>query len=417
MSQTSIPRCPFEHIQNPDLEAEQIAETADLTVKLLDKRYPLKEEQLKFLSEHYPSSIRTLRGVHPKSHGCVKATFTINADIAPEFQVGLFAEAGKQFDAIIRFSNAAALVSPDSAVNSKTNEIEHGSRGMAIKVLNVGGEVLTDDNGAHNQDFLMINQPVFAFANTKDYLRLDRVLDQQDDKPDGFFAPLQLNPAVNSNLTEEKKRQILAYMEAENIAEADIQRMLHSAGIIKGIKSTNVGNPLGIQYFSAAPFLFGSDRVMKFSAQPCAVVPPEHSPSPLSDNYLRDALIETMSKDDALEFDFMVQIRHEGDNFGVDNEDIENASSEWKDEFHKVAKITIPRPQPEVDTTEHLAHCEKLAFTPWHSLVEHQPIGSINRLRKSVYQASAEHRLEVDAHEQLPSVVRLLEKLFKSLFG
>ncbi|MDD1613504.1 MAG: catalase, partial [Methylococcaceae bacterium] len=141
MPQTSTSRCPFEHIQNLDQEAEQIAETANLTVKLLDKRYPPPEQ--------------ILRGVHPKSHGCVKATFTINPDIAPEFQVGLFAEPGKQFDAFIRFSNAAALVGPD------IDNGKHGSRGMAIKVLDVGGEVLIDDNGVCNQDFLMINQPVF----------------------------------------------------------------------------------------------------------------------------------------------------------------------------------------------------------------------------------------------------------------
>ena len=396
MSQPSTSRCPFEHIQNPDLEADQIAETTDLTVKLLDKRYPPPEQ--------------ILRAVHPKSHGCVKATFTINADIAPEFQVGLFAEAGKQFDAFIRFSNAAALVAPDIDKDGK-----NGSRGMAIKVLNVGGEVLIDDNGAHNQDFLMINQPVFAFANTKDYLRLDRVLDQQGDKPDGFFAPLQLkNPAI----TEEQKRQILAYMEAENISDEDIQRMIHSAGIIGVIKSTDVGNPLGIQYFSAAPFLFGSDRVMKFSAKPYSEVPPTHSPEPPPDNYLRDVLTETMNRNEELHFDFMLQVRHECEDFGVDNEAIENASSEWKESdypFVSVAKITILVPQPEVDSDDNKAHCEKLAFTPWHSLVEHQPIGSINRLRKSVYQASAEHRLA--SCEELPFFVRLLEKLFKSLFG
>ena len=66
---------------------------------------------------------------------------------------------------------------------------EHGSRGMAIKVLDVGGEVLIDDNGAHNQDFLMINQPVFAFANTEDYLVWIRYFLQDNDKADGFFAP------------------------------------------------------------------------------------------------------------------------------------------------------------------------------------------------------------------------------------
>ena len=376
-------------------------------VKLLDKRYPLPEELLKFLSEHYPSSIRTLRGVHPKSHGCVKATFTINPDIAPEFQVGLFAEPGKQFDAFIRFSNAAAVVGPD------TNEKgEHGSRGMAVKVLDVGGEVLIDDNGARNQDFLMINQPMFAFANTEDYLRLDRVLDRDNDVAAGFFAPLQLqNPAIS----EEQRRNILAYIEAEDISEEDIQRIAESFRIVTQIiQKTDIGNPLGIQYFSAAPFLFGPDRVMKFSAKHCTEVPPTQSPNPLTDNYLRDALTETMNRNEDLHFDFMLQVRSEGDDLGI-----ENASSLWDEArypFISVAKITIPGPQPEVDSEENIAHCEKLAFTPWHSLVEHQPIGSINRLRKSVYQASAEHRLE-QPPEPMPFFIRLLEKLFKSLFG
>ncbi|OYV20013.1 MAG: hypothetical protein CG438_695 [Methylococcaceae bacterium NSP1-1] len=194
MSTTNTSKCPFEHIQNPDQEADQIAEITDLTVKLLDKRYPPPKQ--------------ILRGVHPKSHGCVKATFTIDPDIAPEYQVGLFAEPGKQFDAFIRFSNAAAVVGPDTTeidpVTKKEVE-EHGSRGMAIKVLDVGGEVLIDDNGAHNQDFLMINQPVFAFANTEDYLRMDRVLDRDNDVASGFFAPLFIpDPSV----TEEQKQRI-----------------------------------------------------------------------------------------------------------------------------------------------------------------------------------------------------------------
>jgi len=387
MSTTNTSKCPFEHIQKPDQEADQIAEITDLTVKLLDKRYP--------------SPKQILRGVHPKSHGCVKATFTINPDIAPEYQVGLFAEPGKQFDAFIRFSNAAAVVGPDTTeidpVTKKEVE-EHGSRGMAIKVLDVGGEVLIDDNGAHNQDFLMINQPVFAFANTEDYLRMDRVLDRDNDVASGFFAPLFIpDPSV----TEEQK-----------------QRIGNSLKIIKeDIQKTDVGNPLGIQYFSAAPFLFGPDRVMKFSAKPWAEVPPAHSPPrPRPENYLRDALTEAMSENEDLHFDFMLQIRREGDDFGKDNELIENASSKWEADFVKVAKITILRPQPDVNSEENKVHCEKLAFTPWHSLVEHQPIGSINRLRKSVYQASAEHRL-VQAPEPMPFFIQLLEKLFKSVFG
>lgn len=363
-------RCPFEHIHNQ--EADQISEITDLTVKLLDKRYQ--------------SPKQILRGVHPKSHGLVNALFTINPDIDPEYQVGLFAEPGKQYEAVIRFSNAAAVVSPDTTekIDSTTGNIivQHGSRGMAVKVIGVDGNIIDTDNGANNQDFLMINQSKFAFANTEDYLRLDRVLFEDNDMPDRFFAPL--SPVAipeNPNVTDEQR-----------------QRIANTLSITREIQSTDVGNPLGIQYFSAAPFLFGPDRVMKYSAKPSTEVPPTHSPlTPRPENYLRDALTETLKKNESLHFDFLVQVRHEGEDFGDDNEFIENASTEWNEidyPFVRVAIITISAPQLEVDSEITKAHSEKLVFTPWHSLVEHKPIGSINRLRRSVYDASAKHRLE-----------------------
>jgi hypothetical protein len=373
VAEENTPRCPFEHIKNPDLEAEQIAETTDLTVKLIDKRYPLEGDSRRFLSANCPASIQTLRGVHPKSHGCVKATFTIDPYLETKFQVGLFAEPGRKFDAIIRFSSATATMQADTSINELTGKKEHDSRGMAIKVLDVGGEVLTEDNGAHNQDFLMINQPMFAFANTEDYLRLNKVLDEDVIK---FFKEPPDTPEQGRRIGETSK-----IINGPN-----------------GIKETDVGNPLGIQYFSAAPFLFGSDQVMKFSAKPCTEVYPVHSPDPLTEkenNYLREALTKTVSVNGVITFDFMVQLRSE-----VNEVDIENASEEWKEsefKFEKVATITIQLPQLDVDSEENIVHCEKLTFTPWHSLVEHKPIGSINRLRKSVYQASAEHRLKADA--------------------
>jgi len=392
MTEKHSPVCPFEHIENPDQEAKKIAETADLTVQLLDKRYP------------NPSQI--LRGVHPKSHGCVKALFEINSDISQQLQVGLFGTPGKIFDTLIRFSNAAARLGPDISEAG-----EHGSRGMAIKVLDVGGEVLIDDNGASNQDFLMINQPVFAFANTEDYLRLTRVLVKNNDNPSAFFSPLKLQ---DPSLTEEQKRQIQAYIEAENISQEDTQRILDTFKIVKQIQESAVSNPLDIQYFSAAPFLFGSDKVMKFSVKPVSQVSHSDFPANPSDDYLREALSETMHKNEAIVFDFMVQVRND------DAMEIENASSLWDENrfpFIKVAKITIPATQVEIDSEQHKAHCEALAFTPWHSLVEHQPIGSINRLRKPVYQASEKHRNEADPVNELPYFMRILERFFKFLFG
>ena len=135
---------PFEVIENPEEENLQIKEIGGLMRQLLEKRYG--------------ESGNFLRGVHPKSHGCLKAKFEILDDIDEGMRVGLFEHVGKSYDALVRFSNADALVQPD------LKDGENGSRGMAIKVLQVEGDVLNQDSGQSSQDFLMINTPQFAFC-------------------------------------------------------------------------------------------------------------------------------------------------------------------------------------------------------------------------------------------------------------
>ena len=380
---SSTPRCPFEHLADPDAEGRQIADTARLTASLLDKRYPP------------PGPMR--RSVHPKSHGCVRATFTVRPDIAARFQVGLFAEPGRQFEAIVRFSNAAALGGPDVDCSGRhttpATPDKHGSRGMAIKVLHVADDVLALDGADCNQDFLMINQPMFAFANVADYFRLNAVLDRNHDDPAPFFAPLRVNDPA---LTAAAREAIRKAIEEQRLDDDDIQRIATTFGIISAIQATPAAHPLGIQYFSAAPFLFGADRVMKFSARPCAAVTPASVPDTPPENYLREVLAHTMRTPGTLQFDFMVQVRDGADDLGI-----ENACSVWDEATHPfaaVATITIVAPQ-DINDPEREAWSERLVFTPWHSLAAHQPIGGINRLRRAVYEASAEQRLRARAQD------------------
>ena len=127
---------------------------------------------------------RILRGVHPKSHGCVVADFTISPDIAADFQVGLFSGGEKNYMALIRYSNASVRLAPDL-------EGGNGSRGMAIKLLDVGENVIVKDAGGNNQDFLMINTRAFAFPNVRSYQRLTNALlgSPSGADPSAAFAP------------------------------------------------------------------------------------------------------------------------------------------------------------------------------------------------------------------------------------
>jgi hypothetical protein len=343
--------------QVPPNEGDQIKEIVELTLALLNQRYP--------------GNLQRRRNVHPKDHGCVKATFAVDPCLPASLHVGAFVP-GKQYDAWIRFSNCTAVVGPDVTLR-ENGDRKHESRGMAIKLMGVEGDVIDKDAGAPTQDFLMISEPAFAIANVADYLRLSQIQLADKDNPLRFFAPLQ-NPS--SGLSPE-----------------ELARLKRSFQILQSFKA--VGSPLEIQYFSGAPFRFGPDRVMKFSAKPVAPATTQIPDHP-SANYLREAMIRHLCGTPPrvpgipAHFDFMVQVPTQRDGLGI-----EDATFEWKEnlpglDFKKVATITIP-PQ-EFDSAERRGICENLFFSPWHSLEAHEPIGGINRLRRGVYIASSKHR-------------------------
>ena len=347
----------------PAGEPEGIANIASKTTQLQDLR-PGAPELL-------------LRGVHAKSHGCVEAEFRVNPDLDEQYRVGLFRNAGERFDAQIRFSNAAVLITDDLSGGA------NGSRGMAIKVLDVDGPMLDSDQGDDNQDFLMVNTPEFAFQNVRAYGFLTDTL---------LTTPAGADPRPLLALADPR-----ATTDLEGFSAADSAAVRQSLGVIQGkIQRQPVRNPAQVQYFGASPFLFGDGQAMKFSAAPCTVLPQAafdgETPAP---NYLRDALRQTMQDEVAICYNFQIQVRTLGE---ISIEEMENAATTWPDEeanYVDVARITIPS-QQDIDSEQALESCEQLEFTPWHSLQAHQPIGGINRLRRDVYYNSALHRKDRD---------------------
>ena len=347
-SHTVVPPHRFESV--PPNESTEILETAELTLKLMRRRYP--------------KSVGIRRGVHPKDHGCLRAVFHVHDNLDQDLRVGVFAEPGHKYDAWVRFSNAAAVIGPDVVPNLEESK-RNGSRGMAIKLMGVEGPVLIEHQGADTQDFLMINSPAFAFANVFDYLALTKgLLAHQDDTIKAFGA---LQAAIAGT-------------------PAGLARLQRSGMLVAQIQARSISNPLRERYFSGAPFLFGDDRVMHYSARPTDESPWPMPPHP-SDTYLRESLSKQISEN-PVEFEFLVQVR--GANEPLE---IEDATAEWKEAdtpFRSVARITIPVQEPDTGGSRKI--CEELFFTPWHSLPAHQPLGGINRLRNDVYFASSMHR-------------------------
>lgn len=296
----------------------------------------------------YRSGLRPAqRDAHAKQHGCVRADFTVLASLPSAMRQGVFAEA-HTFHAWIRFSNAVG-----------TDDQAGLARGMAIKLLGVPGrKILPDQADATTQDFLLVNYPVFNVRTAADYVDFLT-------KSDAGQLPLFFR----------------AHPESERITAA--------------IAAQPVGNPLLQRYYSMTPYALGSSKV-KYSAKPVSCTTGEtlhdegggvRSSEP---DYLRAAMRARLA-DGASCFSFMVQRQTDPAKMPIDDSTVL-----WSEElapFVTVASITIP-PQ-RFDSPEQQAFCENLSYTPWHALPVHQPLGTINRIRRVVYDAtsSLRHRL------------------------
>lgn len=270
-----------------------------------------------------------------RAAGCVTAEFTVPPDLPAALRVGLFAAPGS-YRAFIRFANASSATDGVKDV-----------RGMSISIADVPGENLTA--GSTSQDFVLNSHPVMVAPDTKE-----------------FMAFLEANEAGGL-------RRILYFARHPAMARIGLAAQQHHS------------SHLDIPYWSTTPYLFGPGRAVKYIVRPRS---DRTSPMPsrLTDHYLDDALRTHLDAAEAA-FDFLVQFQVD-----ADRNPIENATVEWKEEdspYVQVARIRIPRQQVAASGT---GSCEKFAFNPWHSLVEHRPLGNLNRARRAIYPALSEFR-------------------------
>ncbi len=92
------------------------------------------------------------RDAFAKSHGFLKGELTVSADLPEHLRQGVFARAAT-YPAVIRLSSASGDVVSDTIPDA---------RGMAIKLIGVEGARLLPNDTSKNQDFLLVNVPVFS---------------------------------------------------------------------------------------------------------------------------------------------------------------------------------------------------------------------------------------------------------------
>lgn len=292
------------------------------------------------ITEENPASGPMRRDAHPKQHGFVKATFTVEQDLPSNLAIGVF-QPGKSYDCWVRYSNQNAPIKKDWSSDI---------RGMAIKLLNVPGEkLLPCRESAPSHDFILISTPKFVTKNLNQFLGLIRGL---VGNPLKLGLHILLHPRIGLNLLQSNKR---------------------------------FADPSKVRYWSTTTYKFGKD-IVKYSAIPHQY----NTESPKktdSDDFMRENLKKRLGKEPA-KYDFCVQFFKEGFS-------LTDFGKEWKEkdsEFIKLATIEIPI--QEFDSIEQRLYGRKMSYNPWMALEEHRPIGDINEARKVIYKLIADYRHE-----------------------
>jgi hypothetical protein len=310
-----------------------------------------------------------VRGAHAKCHGVVKGELQVYDNLPDELRQGVF-KTPKTYPVIIRFSTALPGIMHDGVA---------AFRGLGIKIIGVPGKKLLPGwEDAITHDFIVANYRTLPTGEIKSYLFQTRMGERAMKVP------------------EELARLVTSMMRAGSAA-------LRTVGIktIGGVAGQSLPEThfLGETFYTTGAQRFG-DYVSKLSVAPLSdSLKALHGKSidTFNPHILRDLIVDYFHHHSA-EYEFRVQLCTD-----LKRMPVEDASVEWPETespYRGVAKITVPA--QEAYSPERRVYVDDvLSFTPWHCLPEHQPLGSIMRVRKSVYEASSVFRHRMNAVKRL----------------
>jgi len=310
----------------------------------------------------YQDGGHAIRSVHAKSHGLIDVEVIVPDGLPPELAQGLFARPAT-YPGVMRYSTIPGDMLDDNVSTP---------RGLALKVMGVDGQRLPGSEDATTQDLVMVNGPVFSVPNAKKFLGTLKQLAGTTDKAPG------LKKALSTALQGvEKALEAVGGKSATLIA-------------LGGHPETNV---LGETYYTQVPVRYG-DYIAKLSI----------APSSAGVKALTGAKVDLADKPDGLRVAVVDFFTTNGAEWEIRAQlctdlakmPVEDASVQWPEEdspYVTVARI-VAKPQSAWDAAKSAAIDDGLAFSPWHGLAAHRPLGSVMRARKQTYEMSKRFRAE-----------------------
>ncbi|UFH50981.1 catalase family protein [Pseudomonas sp. KNUC1026] len=348
MSQLTVTPLPFrpEFEVIPDDEAETAQGLIDALHSILETTY-----------EDYGHPVRS---VHAKAHGFLHGELEVMGGLPEALAQGVFAQPGR-YPVVMRVST-----NPGDLLDDRVST----PRGLAIKVIGVQGPRLPGSEAHTTQDWVMQNAPAFTAADPKAFLKTLKLLAKTTDRAPGL------------------KRALSAALRG---TEAAVEALGGESGTLKSLGGHPLTHPLGETYYSVVPLLHGS-YYGKLSVAPvsAALVALTGAKVDLADNPdgLREAIRQTVLEHGG-EWEVRVQLATD-----LDKMPIEDASVVWPEDespYVTVARITAP-PQDSYNAEGERQVDQDMAFSPWHGLAAHRPLGGVMRVRKPAYEHSAEFR-------------------------
>lgn len=320
---------------------------------------------LRMNNEHaYEKYKRGIRDAHAKSHAILRGELEVHADLPEELAQGLFAQP-RIYPIIARLSSTSGAIRTDQM---------RGVRGLGIKVIGVDptAERALPDDTAVTQDFIMVTHREFLFADAKDYLTKG--------------MPTAVLLARISDPVLAFAERALAQIDTRILAR--IGRPLPETLRVFIKENTHI---LGDTFYTSAPLRYGK-YVAKMLYAPSSAEVRALAGQPTPDyrgvNALQDMAVDFFDSHSA-EYELRVQLCT-----NIDRMPIDNATTAWSEEespHRTVATIRFPRQDPY--TPERRAYGDNvLSFNSWRGLKAHTPLGSINRLKREVYDASSRFR-------------------------
>lgn len=318
----------------------------------------------------YERHRHAVRDAHAKSHGFLKGKLVI-PELPQHLRQGMFARPAT-YPVVIRLSSAPGDIHSDTIP---------APRGMAIKVVGVDGERLLSGDTGGNQDFLLVNIPVLSFGTIQKYRQLVGLLEKNAQ-----------NPAFLQRAMAGVARGV------EHAAEAV---GIEPGATLKGLARDNA-HLLGETYHSMAAIRFG-DYISKISVAPLSDnvrALTGQDVGEVEDATMRDLVVEHFRKQGA-EYEVRAQLCRNTEDMPV-----EDAAVLWREELsphQTIGTIRIP-PQDAYSPDRRVYGDDVLSFNPWHGIREHQPLGSIMRIRIAAYERSTQRRHELNAQPRIEPI-------------